>query len=97
MGNISLDVTQKDLESLKYILEDGFMHKPNMVTHVYKNRRGRYKGVKIWSYVNLGTLRVEDLFMTDNNYNLIPVQKTHVKQEKIEDIKDYTPQAEIRF
>lgn len=73
------------------------MHQPNMVTHVYKNRRGKHKGVKIWSYVNLGNLRVEDLFMTDSNYNLIPVQKTFVKTEPIEDITTFKPKEKIRF
>ena len=44
---------------------------PNYVTDVYKVRRGKYKNVKIWSIVDLGTCKIEDLFMTDGYYNPI--------------------------
>lgn len=40
---------------------------PNQVTDVYKMRRGRYVDVRIWSYVDLGTCRGRDLFVTDAN------------------------------
>lgn len=42
-----------------------------MVTDVYKARRSKYKDVKIWSKIDLGTCRVEDLFITDAYYNPI--------------------------
>lgn len=44
---------------------------PNQVMDVYKNRRGRFTNVRIWSYVDLGTCRKKDLFITDANYNVI--------------------------
>ena len=44
---------------------------PNQVTDVYKVRRGRYTNVKIWSYVDLGTCRKIDLFITDSKYKTI--------------------------
>ena len=44
---------------------------PNQVLDVYKVRRGRYTNVRIWSQVDLGTCRKEDLFITDEKYNLI--------------------------
>ena len=34
-----------------------------------KNRGGRFYDVRIWSYVDLGTLRKQDLFITDPYYN----------------------------
>lgn len=49
-----------------------------MVYHVYKNRRGRYSKVKVWSYVDLGTCRSEDIFMTDYNNEIIPVEKMKI-------------------
>jgi hypothetical protein len=39
--------------------------KPNQVTDVYKVRRGKYTNVRIWSYVDLGTCRKVDLFVTN--------------------------------
>ena len=44
---------------------------PNQVTDVYKVRRGKYVNVRIWSKVDLGTCRKEDLFITDGNLNLL--------------------------
>lgn len=44
---------------------------PNYVIDIYKARRSKYKNVKIWSFVDLGTCRVEDLFITDGYYNPI--------------------------
>lgn len=40
----------------------GFM--PNLVTDIFKNRRGRWNMVRIWSYNDLGTCRKTDLFLT---------------------------------
>ena len=41
---------------------------PNQVMDVYKVRRGRYTNVKIWSNVDLGTCRKDDLFITTATY-----------------------------
>lgn len=40
---------------------------PNIITDIYKNRRGKWTHCRIWSYVNLGTCRRYDLFLTDAN------------------------------
>ena len=45
---------------------------PNLVTDIYKIRSGRYTQTRIWSRVDLGTLRKEDLFITDAK--LYPLQ-----------------------
>lgn len=37
---------------------------PNIITDVFKNRRGRWTMVRIWSLMDLGTLRKYDLFVT---------------------------------
>lgn len=44
---------------------------PNLVTDVFKVRSGRYTQVRVWSYVNLGTLKRKDLFVTDALLNTI--------------------------
>ena len=41
--------------------------RPTHVTDIYKLRRGRWKFIRIWSLVDLGTCRMEDLFVTDPN------------------------------
>ena len=51
----------------KYL--DDFDYKPTHIIDIYKMRRGRYKNVRIWINLNLGTGRRVDLFMTTaDNY-----------------------------
>lgn len=37
---------------------------PNLITDVFKNRRGRWTMLRIWSLMDLGTCRRHDLFVT---------------------------------
>lgn len=79
MGCIVNRPTEEDLR-----IVEGLCSKiPNSVTDVYKMRRGRYTQVRIWSYVDLGTCRVEDLLVTDGKLN--PVKIGNLKQEYPED------------
>lgn len=79
MGCIVNRPTEEDLR-----LVEGLCSKiPNSVTDVYKMRRGRYTQVRIWSYADLGTCRVEDLLVTDGK--LKPVKIGNLKQEYLED------------
>lgn len=39
-------------------------YKPTHVIDIYKMRRGRYKNVRIWLYLDLGNGERKDLFMT---------------------------------
>ena len=49
----------------------GYIHEPNIVIDIYKNRRGELNGVKIWRYFDFATCRCEDLFITDANYQAV--------------------------
>jgi hypothetical protein len=81
VGYIGLFATPEDLDALSHIIQKGFelQEQPNIVFHMYKNRRSRYGNVKIWSYIDLGTCRIKNLFVTDNNYNLIPVSTLEIE------------------
>ena len=48
---------------------------PNIVTDVYKVRSGEWTQVRIWSLVDLGTLRKIDLYMTDSRLNIIEIDR----------------------
>lgn len=37
---------------------------PNLVTDIFKNRGGRWNRLRLWSYYDAGSLRVDDLFLT---------------------------------
>ena len=44
---------------------------PNVVFDIYKVRSGRWTQVRVWSYFDTGNLRLQDLFVTDAQFNLI--------------------------
>lgn len=76
-GYITLPVMQGELEALTSLIQTQGYKKPTHVTDVYKLRRGRWKNTRIWSLVDLGTCRMEDLFVTDEIFNelTIPILK----------------------
>lgn len=76
VGSIMLEPTQKELECVEHILHNGFYKKPNRIYHIYKLRRGRLNKVMVWTYIDLGTCRTYDQFVTDKNYELIDIEKT---------------------
>lgn len=59
-------MSRPSIEELKLV--EGFNKlyhfTPNVITDVFKNRRGRWTMVRIWSLMDLGTLRKYDLFVT---------------------------------
>ena len=50
---------------------------PNIVTDIYKVRSGEWTQVRIWSIVDLGNLRKEDLYMTDSRLEKIEGYTRH--------------------
>ena len=50
------------------VLDPAILNDPNLkpthILDIYKMRRGRYKNVRIWINIHLGTGRRTDLFMT---------------------------------
>ena len=64
-GFIMARPTKEELETLEEtIIRYG--KQPNVVMDVFKVRAGEWTQVRVWSIFDLGTLRREDLFMTDN-------------------------------
>ena len=65
-GAIMARPTKEELEILEPLYENRPDKKPNLVTDIYKVRSGEWTQVRIWSDMNLGTLRKKDLFITDS-------------------------------
>ena len=65
-------MSRPSIEEINQVAEfkKSFGFTPNLVTDVYKNRRGELTEIKIFRYFDYGTCRVTDLFMTDSYYNL---------------------------
>lgn len=75
VGCIMSRPTQEELQQLEP-LRQKFGILPNVVCDIYKNRRGRWTMVRIWSYHNLGTCRKYDLFITDTQ--LHPIEEFQI-------------------
>lgn len=85
-GCIVLPVTDTDLKSLETLLSVGSLVQPSIVYHIYKNRRSKYKSVKLWCAADLGICRVTPIFATDNNYKLIPMQELEIIVKESDDL-----------
>lgn len=85
LGEISLPPTNQELESVKKIMKNMVnVPEPTLIRHIYKVRRGKLTRIRVWQKADLSTGRTIDLFVTDNNYKLIPVEATKI--EKIDEI-----------
>ena len=56
-----------------------YIERPNLVTDIFKVRSGEWTQVRIWSVMNLGTLRKKDLFIT--NSRLEPIKDFFEREE----------------
>lgn len=77
-GSIMLPVTNADREGLATIINRNGFSQPSIKISVYKNRRGKYKSIFLWCKADLGICRVEPMFATDYNYNLIQLNDTKI-------------------
>lgn len=73
VGMIILGVKDKDIEALNPILATKVFEKPTLKISVYKNRRGRYKGIYLWCKADLGCCRIQPMFCTGYDYELIDI------------------------
>ena len=78
-GMIMLEVSQEDLTSLDSLIKTEGFEQPNIKISIYKNRRGRYKSVLLWCKANRGICRIEPIFMTNYQYQWIPIEDLKIK------------------
>lgn len=78
-GSIILPVGQDDIENLSRILQNTNFEQPNLKISVYKNRRGRYKGIYLWCNADLGTCRIKPMFATTYNYELVQINNLKIE------------------
>ena len=77
-GSILLLVKDKDIKGLEKVLANSSFDTPTIKLSVYKNRRGRYKGIYLWCKSDLGTCRIKPMFATGWDYELIPIDDTRI-------------------
>lgn len=83
LGMILLGVKEEDITSLEPILNSNLFDKPTIKLSIYKNRRGRYKGVYLWCKADLGTCRITPMFCTTYDYELVPIDDVRIKVEDL--------------
>jgi len=79
-GLIAMPPSTKEMKKIESILRE-MLNKPspNLVYSIYKNRGGKYTKIKVWLYIDYGTMRTHDLFVTDYDYHLITdIEKTYI-------------------
>lgn len=81
-GAILLSVRDEDLVSLEKVLAVGGYSAPNIKMSVYKNRRGRYKGVYLWCKADLGCCRIKPMFVTDYSYEMVNIDDVRIRVEE---------------
>lgn len=79
MGMIMLQVSQEDKDALRNILSTGTFEEPVIKISVYKNRRGRWKDILLWCRAKRGICRIEPMFVTNYQYELIEIEDLKIK------------------
>ena len=78
VGMIMLETTNKDKEALEPILKQGDFEMPDIKISIYKNRRGRWKGIFLWAKADRGICRIEPMFVTKWNYELVEMEDLRI-------------------
>ena len=81
-GSILLGVKQEDIEALQTVLATNQFDTPNLKLSIYKNRRGRYKGIILWCKADLGTCRVRPMFATTYDYEILAMDDIKIITEE---------------
>ena len=81
-GSILLNTTDEDLVALESILSSSMFDKPTIKMSIYKNRRGRYKGVILWCKANLGCCRIQPMFCTTYDYEMVSIDDIRIRVDE---------------
>jgi replicative DNA helicase len=71
MITVKLEAVKEEYEIVQQLCKHAGIEVPNVVTDIYKNRRGKFAGVKLFRYFDYATCRSRDLFLTYSNHNII--------------------------
>lgn len=74
VGMIMLEVTQDDREILSDLCLKNGLDMPDIKISFYKNRRGKWKNVLLWCKSDRGICRIDPIFATKYNYELIELE-----------------------
>lgn len=78
-GLIMLEVSKEDVDALKEVVEKTGLEMPTIKISVYKNRRGKYKSVLLWCKANRNICRIEPMFVTNYNYEVVKIDDMQIR------------------
>ena len=81
-GSILLNSTEVDLVALEQIMASNMFDKPTIKMSIYKNRRGRYKGVILWCRADLGCCRISPMFCTSYDYEMVSFDDFRIRVDE---------------
>lgn len=81
-GSILLSVKDDDLVKLEKVLATNVFERPTIKMSIYKNRRGRYKGVYLWCKADLGCCRIKPMFCTTYDYEMMPIDDIRISLDE---------------
>ena len=88
-GMIMLEITDKDREALQPVIKRLGCAMPNVKMSIYKNRRGRWKGVLVWMDAKRGVCRFDPLFVTKYDYELIEMEDFKINVKRSVDLSAF--------
>lgn len=87
-GSIMLRLNEADQEAIEELIKTKGWEMPNLKISVYKNRRGRYNHLLLWCNADLSICRINPLFATTYNYELIEMEDYKINViERIDNAK----------
>ncbi len=78
IGMIGVRLCEEEKNQIQAVWEElqkqnpqKFLHEPNIVIDIYKNRRGELNCVKVFRYFDYSTCHCDDYFVTDASYKAV--------------------------
>jgi len=82
LGMIMLETTKKDREALEPMVKKLGIEMPDIKISIYKNRRGRWKGIYLWCKADRGICRINPQFVTKWTYELVDMEDLKIRVQE---------------
>ena len=79
LGAIMLEASPDDKEALSDVINRNGLPMPDIKSSIYKNRRGEYKDILLWCVSNRGCCKIDPVFVTNYQYELINIPDIRIK------------------
>ena len=93
-GEIMIKTSPVDIEKIQHILTNSVYPVPDIKVGIYKNRGSKIDNHILWCKANKGICRIDPLFITDYNYELVSLDEDYfIIEEGEEVVKMFTTET----